>query len=272
MINPNTMKEFKLHRNPFVNEIFEAKDIFLSEDHLFLKEMMLDAAKYTGFCAVWGEVGSGKSMIRKTVIQELQKAGIGIVFPQIIDKARVYPGSLLDAIILDISQEKPKRTLEYKSRQVGDLLKQRTQNGMKQILILEEAHLLTIRALKALKQIFELEDGFKRLIGIILIGQPELKHLLDESLHPELREVIRRISLAKIRGLDRELERYLSHKFQRIGQRISDVFDGDAINAMRRRLNGNTYPLTINNFAAKAMNFAFEIGESKVTAEVINSI
>jgi len=281
MIDQRALKHFKLFRSPFLNDISDVRDIFLSEDHHFIKEMMLDTARYAGFTAVYGEVGSGKSVIRKAVVQELTGEDIKVVFPIIVDKSRITPGSLIDAIVMDISEEKTKRSLEAKTRQALQLLRNRATSGMKQVLIIEEAHLMNVKAMKALKQIYELEDGYSRLIGIILIGQPELKFLLDETRHPEMREVTRRVTCAEISGLDGDLDRYMVHKFKRINKKTEEIFADDAFEAMARRLQDKTgggkivsrgYPLTINNLAARAMNMTVEMGEEKVTAEVVMSL
>ncbi len=280
MITPKALRYFKLFRSPFINDITDVKDIFLSEDHIFLKEMMLDTARHAGFTAVFGEVGSGKSIMRKAVVQELVNDGIKVIYPIIIDKTRITPASLIDAIIMDVSDEKPKRSLEPKTRQALKLLRNRAISGMKQALIIEEAHLLNVKAMKALKQIYELEDGFSRLIGIVLIGQTELKFLLDETRHPEMREVTRRVTCAEIGGLGKDLPRYLIHKFVRINKKPEDIFTADAYSAMERRLSdkvgrrnvSKAHPLTVNNFASRAMNLAAEMGEERVTEDVVMSV
>ena len=213
-------------------------------------------------------------------MQELINDGIKVIYPIIIDKTRITPGSLIDAVIMDVSDEKPKRSLEPKTRQALKLLRNRATSGMKQTLIVEEAHLLNVKAMKALKQIYELEDGFSRLIGIVLIGQPELKFLLDETRHPEMREVTRRVTCAEIGGLGKDLPRYLMHKFSRMNKKPEDIFNSDAYAAMERRLSdkvgrrtvSKAYPLTVNNFASRAMNLAAEMGEEKVTEDVVMGV
>lgn len=279
MIGPRAMKQFRLFRNPFINDIADTRDIYLSEDHIFLKEMMLDTARFAGFTAVYGEVGSGKSVMRKAVVHELEAEDIRVVYPIIVDKRRISPSSLIDAIVMDISEERPKMALEQKTRQALRLLRNRATSGMKQVLIVEEAHLMNVPTMKSLKQIYELEDGFNRLIGIILIGQSELKFLLDETRHPEMREVTRRVTCAEIGGLEGDLKGYIAHKFQRVNRKAEDIFAEDAFEAMSRRLQDRTrgkgrgsskaHPLTVNNLAARAMNLAAEMGEAVVTADVV---
>ncbi len=279
MITSSTMKHFKLFKNPFLNDIVKHQDIYLSAEHRFLKEMMLDAARYGGFVAVVGGVGSGKSIMRKAVAEQLIADEIKIVFPVLVDKAVISPSSLVDAIIMDISDETPKRSLEQKTRQAVRLLKARMDNDMKQVLMIEEAHTIDKRAFKALKQIYELEVGFERLIGIILIGQPELLKKLDEVSNPDIREVIRRITTAEIEGLGKDVEAYLQFKFARIGKKAGDVFDDgvyEAINKKLERVRGRrvinrSFPLSVNNLVARAMNTAAQMGETKITTDLIMS-
>ena len=74
---------------------------------------------------------------------------------------------------------------------------------------------------------------------------------------------------------------YLTLKFRRIGSDIEKIFDDQAFAALSRRLTtedrhnkkiSHAYPLLVNNYAAKAMNLAYEMGFDKVTEEVVMAI
>ncbi len=282
MIDQEAMKHFKIFRNPFIDDIQKDSDIFMSEEHRYIEAAMLDTARHAGFLAVIGEVGSGKSVIRRKVIEQLNKDGDTIViFPKMIDKTRVNSSSICDAIIMDLSEQKPARTLESKSRQVHKLLLERAKQNFRAVLIIEEAHDLNTNTLKYLKRFSEMEDGYRKLLGIILVGQTELKNLFNEQAHIEMREVIRRIQTAEIKGLNGNTKEYLKLKFKRINVKIEDIFDDNAFAALSRRLTtkdrrdktvSHAYPLIVNNYAARAMNLAFEMGEKKVTADVVMAI
>jgi type II secretory pathway predicted ATPase ExeA len=282
MISQEAMKHFKIFRNPFIDDIQKDSDIFMSEEHRYIEAAMLDAARHSGFLAVIGEVGSGKTVIRRKVMEQLNKDGDTIViFPQVIDKTRVNFSSICDAIIMDLSEQSPKRTLEAKSRQVHKLLQERAKQGFRSVLILEEAHDLSIATLKYLKRFQEIEDGYRKLLGIILLGQTELNNLLDESRHIEMREVIRRIQTCEIRGLNGNTKDYLRMKFKRLNLKIEDIFEDNAFKALSDRLTtrdrrnktiSHAYPLVVNNYAARAMNMAFEMGEKKVTSDVMMAV
>ncbi len=283
MIHQDTLKHFKLFRNPFVDDIRKDTDIYMSDEHRYIEAAMLDAARHSGFLAVIGEVGSGKSVMRRKVIERLKRDGDTIaVYPQTIDKTRLTAGSICDAIVQDVSSETCRIKLEAKSRQVRRLLLDRSKSGYRAVLIIEEAHDLNINTLKYLKRFHELEDGYRKLLGIILIGQTELKHMFNESTNVDMREVIRRVQVAEIRGLKGHLKAYLSVKFNRVGKRVDDLFDEDAYEMLSRRLTSvsrdgkkkvsHAYPLLVNNYVARALNLAFETGETRITADVVEAI
>jgi len=283
MITQEAMRHFKLFRTPFIDDIQKDADVYMSDEHRYIEAAMLDAARHSGFLAVIGEVGSGKSVMRRKVVEQLKRDGDTLViYPQIIDKTRLTAASICDAIIQDVSSERCKAKLEDKTRQVQRLLLDRAKSGYRACLIMEEAHDLNVNTLKYLKRFYELEDGYKKLLGIILIGQTELKHMFNESQNVDMREVIRRVQVAEIRGLNGHLREYLAVKFKRVGREAAEIFAEDAYEAMSKRLTSvsrdgkgkvsHAYPLTVNNHVARALNLAQEMGEERVTAEVIEAI
>ncbi|OPY15635.1 MAG: hypothetical protein A4E66_00039 [Syntrophus sp. PtaB.Bin001] len=282
MLSQEVMKYFKIFRNPFIDDIQKDSDIFMSEEHRYIEAAMIDAARHGGFLAVIGEVGSGKSVMRRRVVEQLKRDGdVIVIFPQMIDKTRVNAASICDAIVMDLSEQRPAMRLEAKTRQVHRLLLERAKQGFRSALIIEEAHDLHTNTLKYLKRFYELEDGYRKLLGIILVGQTELKNLLDETRHIDMREVIRRIQTAEIKGLNGNTKDYLVLKFKRIGAKVEDIFEEDAFAAFSRRLTtmdrqnrtvSHAYPLIVNNYAVRAMNMAYELGMPKVTEGIVMKI
>lgn len=282
MLSDGARKQFKLFRHPFIDDILKASDIFMSDEHRYIEAAMLDAARHGGFLAVIGEVGSGKSVMRRKVIEQLKKdADVMVIYPQIIDKQRVTASSICDAIIMDISSETPRRSLEAKSRQVQKLLLERSHNGYRHVLIIEEAHDLSIPVMKYLKRFHELEDGYKKMLGIIMVAQTELKRRFSESQNVDMREVIQRVQVAEIRGLNGSLKGYLKVKFERLGCKLDTIFTEDAYAMLTRRLTSEddtrnkislAHPLRVNDLVIKAINLAHEMGEERVSAEVIQEL
>lgn len=283
MLSPNAKKHFSLFRDPFKDEVNSSEDVYTSPDIRYIREAMFSTAKHGGLLAVVGESGGGKSVLRRDLIERINrdKEQIVIIFPRVIDKTRLNAGSICEAIIKDLQPEsKLPQSLESKARVVEKVLKASAEAGNKHVIVIEEAHDITIQCMKYLKRFWELEDGFKKLLSIVLIGQPELMHKLNEGSNPEAREFIRRCEVAQLVPLDRNLEDYLTFKFDRVGTTTEKLFETDAFEAIRKRLtkqeNGRVIshlnPLMVNNLVTKALNLCAEIGEEKVNAEVIKRL
>jgi type II secretory pathway predicted ATPase ExeA len=288
-LSPQARKHFGLFRDPFDNDVQEAGDVFVSPDIRYVREAMWLTAKQGGFIAVAGESGSGKSTLRRDLIDRIarEQAPIEIMEPYVLgmednDKKgkTLKAGSIADAMIHALApQETPRQSMEAKSRQLHRILKDSRHSGFSHCLIIEEAHGLSVPTLKHLKRFFELEDGFKKLLSIILIGQTELKMKLSERA-PEVREVVQRCELVELAPLDSHLDSYLKFKFERVGKTLDEVFEKDALDGVRERLiftkSSKTretvslmYPLMVNNLIAAALNQAASLGFAKVSADLI---
>ncbi len=280
MLTQEAMKHFKLFRNPFINDIRGVRDIFMNEDTRYVLAAMKDVSRNQGILAVVGDSGAGKSVLRRLLLDDLHNDGdISVIQPKIIDKTRATAAGICDAIISDISSESPKRSMEAKARQVERLLMTAFKGGQRHVLIIEEAHDLTIPVMKYLKRFWELEDGFSKLLGILLVGQTELFHRLDERRHYELREFIRRCMVVEVPPLDQDIEAYLKHKFERAGCEYERIMDASAASALKQRLQTrrNTsgslvYPQVINNQIVKAMNLCASLGEEKISKDIIEEL
>lgn len=281
MLTPDARKHFNITRPPFVDDVQGPQDLFLARDQLYVRQSMYEAAKHTGLIAVVGESGSGKSTLRRDLLDRIQRdsAPVIVIQPKVVDKSKLNAQHICEAVIADLSSEKAKLSLEAKARQVERLLTQSSRMGNQHVLVIEEAHDLTDSALKYLKRFWELEDGFRRLLGIVLVGQPELQDRLDERRSYGLREFIRRCEIAQLRPLDAYLEDYLALKFKRIGLRIEDVLEKDVCDAIRARLvrknprtnaaESQCYPLIVQNLIVRCLNAAAELGLPKVNADLV---
>ena len=276
MLTPTTLRHFKFFKNPFLDDIRGAEDVFMSESHRYAEAAMLDAARNGGFVAVVGECGAGKSVLRRKMVSAVNESGdVRVIFPQTIDKGVLTSGLILDAIVGDMAPGTSlKRSNEARARQVKDLLISSSRAGMRHVLIIEEAHDLSVPCMKQLKRLWEIEDGFRKVLGIVLIGQQELQARLNRQTHPEMREVILRCLISELLPLNGDLEQYVAHKFERTGANASEIFADGWADAVRQKLtapNGYSalFPLDVNNLLAMALNLAAQVGEPRVTAETI---
>lgn len=290
VLNLAAKKHFGLFRDPFADEVMQSTDdIFTTPDIRYVREVLYQTALHGGFIAISGESGAGKTTLRRDLTDRIHRenAPVVIIEPYIIamedNDAKgktLKAASIAEAIINTLAPlESVKHSQEARYRQLHRVLKQSARSGFSHCLVIEEAHALPVPTLKHLKRFFELEDGFKKLLSVVLIGQPELKLKLSER-NLDVREVVQRCEIVEILPLDNHLQAFLTFKFQRAGKAAADVLDSSAADAIRARLCNSSrrgdvsllYPLALGNLVIAAMNLAAEIGVPVVNADVIKGV
>jgi type II secretory pathway predicted ATPase ExeA len=287
MLSPDAKRHFKLFRDPFQDDVNSPEDVYLSESQRYVTEAMLQTALLGGITAVIGESGSGKTTLRKLLQHRIsqERQNIRVITPHTLDKTKLSTGAICTAIVKDLEPEATLRSsLESQARQVKEVLLRSSRAGFKHLLMIEEAHDLSIQTLKYLKRFYETEsdDGFGKVLAIVLVAQPEMRVKLDVVRHPEAREFINRCEIATLDPLHQQVGPYLAHKLARLGLRAEDVFSADAYDAIRERwtkvdpatraVKTNLYPLIVNNTATRAMNRAAELGLPLVTGDLIKEL
>jgi type II secretory pathway predicted ATPase ExeA len=295
---PAARKHFGLFRDPLADEVASHEDVFISPDIRYVREAMWQTARHGGFIAVVGESGSGKSTLRRDLIDRINREAqrIIVIEPYVLGMEdsdtkgkTLKAGHIAEAILAAVTPlASVKSSPEARFRQVHAALRDSRRSGSQHVLLIEEAHGLPIATLKHLKRFFELEDGFNKLLSIVLIGQSELRAKLSES-DPAVREVVQRCEIVELQPLDSRLEDYLRFKFDRAGKPLGEVADQGAVDAMRARLTTTKlglgrkgvgdgqavsllYPLAVNNLLTACMNLAADIGAPKVTADVVKEV
>lgn len=291
-LSPEARKHFNLPRNPFQDDVQSPDDVHQTSSVRYVRATLTDCAQHHGFVAVVGESGAGKTTLAEDLEERIKadKRDIVIIRPYVLameasdQKGKTLKSShIAEAIAAALDpQLKVKSSPEARFRQVHDLLKASRRAGRRHLLVIEEAHCLPSATLKHLKRFIELKDGMQRLIGVALIGQPELRDRLG-SQNADVREVAQRCEVVELEPLDGELESYLRHKFARFDLKYEDVFAPDAADAIRARLvhiprggkptdaRSECYPLVVNNLVCRAMNAATRAGWPQVDAQVIGS-
>ncbi len=287
MLSPAAKRHFKIFRDPFQDDVNCPEDVYLSEDQRYVLEAMLQTAKAGGITAVIGESGSGKTTLRKLLQHRIAREGqnIRLIFPHTLDKSKLSTGNICMAIINDLeSDSKVKSSLEAQARQVKDVLLRSSRAGAKHLLMIEESHDLSVQTLKYLKRFYEIEsdDGFGKVLSIVLIAQPEMRLKLDVARYPEAREFINRCEVATLAPLFDNLKSYVAHKLERVGVKAESLFADDAWEAIRARwtkvdpasraLKNNLYPLIVNNTVTRALNRAAELGLPQVTGDLVKEL
>nr|WP_257010248.1 AAA family ATPase [Burkholderia ubonensis] len=294
VLAPAARKHFGLFRDPFAEDIQSHEDMFVSPDTRYVREAMFQTAKHGGLLAVVSESGGGKTTLMRDLEDRVVRENhpIIVIKPYVLamedndQKGKTLKAThIAEAIMSAVAPlEKVKSSPEARFAQLHKALKESHTAGYRHCLVIDEAHALPVATLKHLKRFFELEMGFKKLLSIILIGQPELKVKLSER-NQDVREVVQRCEMVELAPLDgARLDEYLRFKFGRLDKSVGDVIDASGIDALRARLTMTStrrdraetvsllYPLAIGNLLTAAMNLAAGLGVPIVTADVIKGV
>lgn len=283
-------QHFNLGNNPFVDDVQTPEDVFQTPNVRYVRAALMDCAMNHSLLAVVGESGAGKSTLAEDLEERIKadQRDVLIIRPYVLameandQKGKTLKSShIAEAIAWALDpQLKIKSSPQARFQQVHDLLKASRRAGRRHLLLIEEAHCLPLATLKQLKRFLELKDGMLRLVGVALIGQPELRDRLG-SQNAEVREVMQRCEVVELQPLDADLEGYLKHKFARANVKFEDVMTPEAADAIRQRLtytprggkansaHSMCFPLVVNNLVCRAMNAATKAGWPTVDAQVI---
>ncbi len=278
MLTQHTIQHFGLSRNPFRNDICFVDDVYLSVQATNTLVDMCDAIKSGGIISVMGDIDSGKSTLRQLLTQELrQRQEFTIIKLPGIDNTKLTAVGLCEVIVGELSDETPLDQLVELEQQVVRLVHERTQSGGKCVLVIEEAHDLTVTVLGYLNRLWGLGGNSGRLLSILLVGRRCFIDKIDEHLDNPEGLLLYRCVACYLEPFGYELSLYLEHKLKRAGAQFSRLIEVDAIEAIHQRLQhqegkdvvSDAYPLAVNNLMMRAMNRAAELGEDRVSAEII---
>lgn len=281
---------FNLPRSPFVDDIATLADVFTSASTRRARAALMDCALNQGFVAIVGESGAGKSTLREELEERirLEQRPVTLIKPYVIETetteakgSPLKPRAVAEAIITTLSPDASvPQTTQGRAKLVHDLLINSQSAGYSNLLVLEEAHKIPKATIRHLKPFMEMKNGLRRLLGVVLIAQPELLHVLSDKV-ADVREIVQRLEIREMLPLDDDLPGYVGHKFGRVGVKVADVFADDAIDAIRSRLvriprggdmrqaQSLCYPLVVNNLIVRAMNAAAAVKFPRVTGQVI---
>lgn len=216
------------------------------------------------FTKITGEVGTGKTMLCRKVLNALEthkKRYVTAFIPNPVLGAEGIIAALAEE--LSLSYEPSATYYELLKVISEELLKQSSQ-GKTVVLFIDEAQAMDEEALEAIRLLSTIEKGTNGSapLKVILFGQPELDDLLQR---PVLRELNRELSDSyQLATLDRDgVEAYLNHRLGKAGYNGSNLFSQKAIDLIYRASNGT--PRLINILAHKALMVAFGKGDHSLT-------
>lgn len=263
---------FKLRRDPFtVEEPRRLAEVFVTPQLTRLAEQVEDAINYQGFLVVLGEIGSGKSLLKRRVVETAEKSGgrMRLFFPEFFNMDRVHSGSIVTYLLRKLDQPVPS-DLVMRADKLKQALAVLSEQGVHIALTFDECHQLHDRLLTALKNFWELgSGGYDRFLGVVLWGQPQFEGRLREY---RFREICERIEMLNMPSFDKCAWDYISHRVRLAGGDADKLFDREAVKLIVKQFGkqGPT-PLALGNLCNAALLKAYSATERKVVAALIKT-
>jgi general secretion pathway protein A len=253
---------FGLRENPFALPP-DPRYLYLGTRHQeALAHLMYGITDGGGFVQLSGEVGTGKTMMIRALLERL---------PKTVDLALVlYPFLSVMEFIAAICDE-----LKI-PRPAGDSLKGMIDalngyllanhaNGRRTVLVVDEAHKLPREVLEQIRLLTNLETTKEKLLQIILVGQPELNAVLARH---DMRQLAQRITARyDLKPLTWEEScEYVMHRCRVAGAQMP-LFNRGALRTIRRLAGG--IPRVINTLCDRALLAAYASGSSQVNSSIV---
>lgn len=224
-----------------------------------LNTLLVAARTGEGFIKITGEVGSGKTLLCRKFIGSLGDAYAAAYLPN----PYLDPGGLL-AALADELQVPVDRSQDSHGLLKGLTLAllDHARRGRRVVVCLDEAQAMPLESLEALRLLTNLETQKRKLIQVVLFGQPELDARLRQQSVRQLRQRITfeyRLGVLKAE----EVELYLNHRLRIAGYAGDRLFTRDAVSLIRRCSQG--VPRLINILGHKSLLLAFGEGAREVT-------
>jgi general secretion pathway protein A len=261
-------KYFGLKHEPF-SIAPDPHYLFMSERHReALAHLLYGVRGGGGFVLLTGEIGAGKTTVCRCFLEQVpRRCNVAYIF-----NPRQTAEELLDSICHDFRIPRDPHGERVPSARdhvavLNEYLLRTHGIGQNNVLIIDEAQNLSAEVLEQLRLLTNLETNERKLLQIILIGQPELRDLLAR---PELEQLAQRI-IARYH-LDalsaRETESYIRHRLAVAGLRSAVPFDAAAMQRIFELSRG--VPRRINVLCDRALLGAYAGGKAMADAGIVD--
>jgi MSHA biogenesis protein MshM len=229
----------------------------------------LDALLYAvqqgeGIVKVTGEVGSGKTMLCRMLLESLPD-NVETIFLSVPSlKREEMVQALCIELGLDIQQQTPYQLLTLLQAKLVDLYAK----NQRVLVLIDEAHAMPIESLEEIRLLSNLENSDHKLLQIILFGQPELN---DHLRLPHMRQLKERITHGfQLHPLEKsDVGPYLAHRLESAGYQGPALFSNKCIKLMASASEGLTR--RINILADKSLLAAYADNTSSVTQQHVRA-
>jgi MSHA biogenesis protein MshM len=238
---------------------------YTSRTHQEALNTLLVAVKNgEGFLKITGEVGTGKTLLCRRFLAALDQNHVSAYIPN----PYLQPRTLLFALAAELRLGVPRDADQHLLlKEIARGLLNYARQGKTVVVCLDEAQAMPTETMEALRLLTNLETEKRKLLQVVLFGQPELDQKLDaESVRQLKQRITFQHQLTPLRL--EEVEQYLAHRLRVAGFRGERLFDRAAARLVHRYSGG--IPRLINIVAHKSMLLAFGEGEQIVRPDHVS--
>src|SRR5438105_9155247 len=203
----------------------DPKFLFQSARHReALAQLMYGVSERKGFIVLTGQIGTGKTTLLRT-LTELMNDALSVSY---VHNSTLSSEGLLEYALQDWGVKSVATTHAQRLGELSEFLVEQHRQGLNPVLVIDEAQNLTSETLETVRLLSNFETSQRKLMQILLVGQPELRDTLNL---PELRQLKQRIGLrCHIAALSPEESRqYIRHRLRIAGATDAGIFSDAAI-------------------------------------------
>jgi MSHA biogenesis protein MshM len=232
------------------------------EPHNEALAVLLTALKTgEGFIKVIGEVGTGKTLLCRKLLNEIPEHFVTAYIPN----PYLKPDELRRAVAVELGVKQAQRmSVQLLTQRIQQRLLELHNSGHSVVLILDEAQALPAESLEALRLFTNLETETRKLLQVVLFAQPELDSRLDENNFRQLRQ---RITFAyRLRAMtSSEVFHYIQHRMQVAGYKGAVLFDVSVCKKIFKATKG--IPRLVNILCHKMLMLSYGQGGYEINTK-----
>jgi MSHA biogenesis protein MshM len=217
-----------------------------------------------GFIKVIGEVGTGKTLLCRKLLNELPHHFVSAYIPN----PYLNPDELRRAVAVELGVKQAQRmSLQLLTQRIQSRLLELHAMGHSVVLILDEAQALPTESLEALRLFTNLETEKRKLLQVVLFAQPELDSRVATT---EFRQLRQRITFSyKLRAMNvNEVQQYIHHRLLVAGYRGADLFPSRVCKKIATLSQG--VPRIVNVLCHKMLMLAYGQGHYNISGNLLN--
>jgi len=236
------------------------------ESHKEALEVLLTALKTgEGFIKVVGEVGTGKTLLCRKLLNDIPAHFVTAYIPN----PYLKPDELRRAVAVELGVKQAQSiSTQLLTQGIQERLLALHGQGHSVVLILDEAQALPVESLEALRLFTNLETETRKLLQVVLFAQPELDQTLREQKFRQLRQRITFSYQLRALTVD-EVHYYVNHRLQIAGYKGLTLFSPRITKRLAKASKG--IPRLVNVLCHKLLILAYGQGHYKITDHHVKS-